>query len=162
MTESVTDTTGFVAAATEAFGFLSTDLGFSLTRTEQLPLRAFPHERQPIVADSPAPLNDRAVIVEFSSSRVIATLTNDPRGEVQLTLKLREGNQAVDLWHILEFQKVPDVPNGWLYEWGNTSLAAAISALASALERYGRPWLQGDREAWANLWSWRAQLGRGA
>jgi hypothetical protein len=162
MTASVIDTTTFLAAATEAFGFLLTDFGFSLSRTEHLPLRTFPRERHPIAPGSPEPLTDRAVVVEFSSPQVTATLTNDPRGELQVTLSLREGNQAVDLWHVLEFQKVPNVPNGWLYEWGNTSLAAQITALASALDKHGRPWLQGDRDAWAKLWSWRAQLGRGA
>jgi len=162
MTAFVIDTASFLAAATDAFRFLCTECGFALSRSEHLPLGTIPRERYPIAADAPAPLTDRAVVVEFSSPRVLATLTNDPRGELQVTLSLLEANQTVDLWHVLEFQNVPRVPNGWLFEWGTTDLASQITALASALDRYGRPWLTGDQEAWAKLWSWRGQLGRGA
>jgi hypothetical protein len=150
-------TTDFLEAVNAGFGFLVSELGFVLVRADQIPLATFPTGRQPIDVARPLLLQDRATFAEFTNEAITVKVVNDPRGELQVTISSKRAGSAqdADLYHILKYQSVPTPPEGWVYDWGTTTLHQAAIALGEALSTYGRAFLADAPDAWKSLWEWR-------
>ena len=157
MEAPVETTSEFLRSVKSAFQFLESEYGFRPAHAEQVPLATFPKGRAPIDVQHSTSMRDRVVTVEYTVEPLSVRITNDPRGETQVTVHRRDANGELhlDLWHILRFYQAPEVREGWLYEWGATGLKEVIRSLASGLERYGGPLLRNEIQAWRAVGEWR-------